>query len=260
MPFDKKVLANLGGTEPHNGEFRAHLQFRDEKGTNIKVRGPSRTTEEAAQKDLRQIRAAGAVGSTREESLKIMTVEARKIKIAVEYQNQIHQTVERMTSREVVDESEVEYDDDDMSVESDPPWMMEYPSEEEEDSPKESQPSTRPMLTPLEATAELTKFRPIISKPSDLKYLLDCKADPNMPVKTGDISPLMKVMTFASMRHVAEMRDLLLQYGAHEYEKDQKRWDLRRGADAAEKIMRNNAKHIEGDRDFNPCSANEMDF
>ena len=189
-----------------------------------------------------------------------MTVEARKIKIAVEYQNQIRQTIERMTSREVVDESEAEYDDDDMSVESDPPWIKEYPSEDEEDSSKESQPSTRPMLTPLEATAELTKFRPIISKPSDLKYLLDCKADPNMPVKAGDISPLRKVMTFASMRHVVEMRDLLLQYGAHEYEKDRKRWDLRRGADAAEKIMRNNAKHIEGDRDFNPCSANEMDF
>jgi len=223
MPFDKKDLANLGGTQPHKGQFRAHLKLRSEAGTQINILGPNRTTEEAAQKDLRQIRAAGAVGSTREESLKIMMVEARKIKIAVEYQDQIHQTVERMTSREVVDESEVEYDDDDMSVESDPPWIKEYPSEDEEDSPKESQPSTRPMLTPLEATAELTKFKPIISKPSDLKYLLDCKADPNMPVKTGDISPLMKVMTFASMRHVVEMRDLLLQYGAHEYEKDRKR-------------------------------------
>ena len=77
MPFDKKVLATLGGTQQHNGGFRAHLQFRDEKNTNVNIVGPNRTTEEAAQKDLRQIRAAGAVGSTREESLKIMAAEAR---------------------------------------------------------------------------------------------------------------------------------------------------------------------------------------
>ena len=58
-----------------------------------------------------------------------------------------------------------------MSVESDPPWMKEYPSEE--DSPEEALQATRPTLTPLEATAELTRFRPIHGKPSDFKHLLD---------------------------------------------------------------------------------------
>ena len=94
MPFDKTALANLGGTEPHKGEFRAHLNLRSETGTQMSIRGPSRTTEDEAQKDLRQICAAGGVGSTREESLKIMMAEARRIKVAVEYQNQIQQTVE----------------------------------------------------------------------------------------------------------------------------------------------------------------------
>ena len=108
MPFDKTALVNLGGTKPHNGEFRAHIQFRDEKGTNINIIGPCRATEEEGQKDLRQIRAAGAVGSTREESLKIMMAEARRIKVAVEYQNQIQQTVERMASQEIADESDYE--------------------------------------------------------------------------------------------------------------------------------------------------------
>ena len=75
-----------------------------------------------------------------------------------------------------------------------PEWMQEYPSEE--DSPEESSQSARPILTPLEATAELTKFRPIILKPSDLKYLLECHAEPNMPLKTGDLSPLRKVIEF----------------------------------------------------------------
>lgn len=253
MPFDKTVLANLGGTEPHKGEIRAHLQFRDEEGINIHIRGPSRTTEEEAQKDLTQIRAAGGVGSTREESLQIMQAEARRIKMAAEYQNQIQLTVKRMASQEIVDESDYEDERSDNSV---PEWMQEYPSEE--DSPEECQQATRPSLTPLEATAGLLKFKPIISKPSDLKYLLECRADPNMPLKTGDISPLRNVMSFAKESHVTQMRDLLLQYGANENDKDRKRWDLRQQADISEKIMKNNYKNI--DKDFNPWSGNEADF
>ena len=135
--------------------------------------------------------------------------------------------------------------------------MKEYPSEEEDASKEPSQP-TRPILTPLEATAQLSKFRPIISQPSDLKYLLECRADPNMPLKTSDISPLRKVMSFAKESHVTQMRNLLLQYDANENDKDRKRWDLRQQADIAEKIMKNNYKNI--DKDFNPWSGNEADF
>jgi len=253
MPFAKADLAKLGGTESHKGEFRAHLQFRNEKGTNINIYGPCRTTEDEAQKDLDQIRAAGSIGRNREEGLKIMEAEARRIKMSAEYQSQIQQTIERMASQEIIDESEYE---DERSDNSEPEWMKEYPSEE--DSPKESQQSTRTTLTPLEATAELTKFRPIISKPSDLKYLLECHADPNMPLKTGDISPLRKVMSFAKERYVAQMRDLLLQHGANESDKDRERWDLRQRSDVAEKIMKDNYKNI--DKDYNPWSGNEMDF
>ena len=256
MPFDKTALAKLGSTQPHKGEFRAHLYLRSDTGTQMNIIGPCRQAVREAEKDLRQIRAAGGVGSTREESLKIMVAEARRIKMAAEYQNQIQRIVERMASQEIVDESDVEYDDD-MSDHSEPPWMKEYPSEEE-DSPKESSQPMRQILTPLEATAELTKFRPIISKPSDLKHLLECKADPNAPIKSGSISPLRNVMSFAKEKDVAEMRDMLLQFGANENEKDKQRWDLRQRADVAEKIMKDNYKNI--DKDYNPWSGNEMDF
>ena len=79
-----------------------------------------------------------------------------------------------------------------------------------------------------------------------------------MPLKTGDISPLRKVMSFAKENHVTQMRNLLLQYGANENDKDRKRWDLRQQADIAEKIMKNSYKNI--DKDFNPWSGNEADF
>ena len=95
--------------------------------------------------------------------------EARRIKMSAEHQSQIQQTIKRMASQEIVDESD--YEDDDRSGHSVSDWMKEYPSEEE-DSPKESSQPARPILTVLEATSRLTKFRPIISKPSDLKYLI----------------------------------------------------------------------------------------
>ena len=135
--------------------------------------------------------------------------------------------------------------------------MKEYPSED--DSPGEaSQSSLTLTLTPMEATAELTRFRPIHGTPSDLKYLLECKADPNMPLKDGDISPLRKVMSFATERYVTQMRDLLLQYGAFENDADRERWMLRQRADVAEQIMKNNYKNI--DKGYNPWSATETDF
>ena len=253
MPRNKGPVTELGSIYIHRGEFRAHIHFRDDDGKQENIYGPSRGSENEAQKDLDQIRAAGGVGATREEGLKIMEAEARRIKISAEYQNEIQQTIERMASQEIIDESDYEDERSDNSV---PEWMQEYPSEE--DSPEESSQPARPILTPLEATAELTKFRPIISKPSDLKYLLECHADPNMPLKTGDVSPLRKVMSFAKESYVTQMRDLLLQHGANESDKDRERWDLRQRADIAEKVMKNNYKNI--DKDYNPWSGNEVDF
>ena len=130
-----------------------------------------------------------------------------------------------------------------------PDWMIEHPSEEEE-SPKESSQPARPILTVLEATSLLTKFRPIISKPSDLKYLLECKAGPNMPVATGNITPLKNIMSFASTHHVVQMRNLLLEYGAKESEQEKARWELRQNADRAELIRINNERFIINERDY----------
>jgi len=54
------------------------------------------------------------------------------------------------------------------------------------------------------------------------------------------------------------MRNLLLQYGANESDKDRERWDSRQQTDIAEKIMKNNYKKI--DKDYNPWSGKTMDF
>ena len=240
MPRNKTAVQDLGTICAHGTEFRAHIQFRGDAGEKKHIYGPSRSRNEA-QKDLDQIRVAGGVGATREEGIKLMGAEAIRIKKLTEYQSEIQQTIERMASRDIVDDSDCT-DNDDMSDHSIPDWMKEYPSED--DSPGE--------------TSQSTRFRPIHGTPSDLKYLLECKADPNMPLKDGDISPLRKVTSFATERYVTQMRDLLLQYGAFETDADRERWRLRQRADVAEQIMKNNYKNI--DKDYNPWSASETDF
>ena len=248
MPFVQAELAQLGGTESHNGEFRAHMQFRGEANKNVNIRGPNRTTQEQAQKDLEEIRKAAEKAETREEGLEMMRDEAQRLKNSAQYEAEIQETLRRRDS--MMDESD--YEDDDMTEGSDPPWIEEY-TEYTEEPPQESQAADRPTLSPIEATAELSRFRPLRSTPSDLKHLLEARADSNMPVKPGDISPLRKVMSFAKMDHVAEMRDLLLQYDANESDEDRARWELRRRADFCERIRINNYNNI--DKDYDPLSG-----
>ena len=71
-----------------------------------------------------------------------------------------------------------------------------------------------------------------------------------MPIAAGKISPLQNIMSFASMKDVVQMRDLLLNLGAKEHEEDKSRWDLRQRADAAEKIRLNNERSIVNERDY----------
>ena len=242
MPTVKTTLAELGRTESHNGEARAHVHCRDDSGGQVNIRGPCRATEEQAQKDLEQIRKASEKASTREEGLQFMRDEAQKLKDSAKYEAEIRETLRR---RDTMDESDYEYED--VSDDSDPPWMMEHT----EELPKSQ--STRPILNSMDATAELLRFRPIQSTPSDLKYILENRANPNVSLKSGEISPLRRVMSFAHEKHVAEMRDLLLEFGAIETDEDKDRWKLRQRSDFCEKLQKSIYDSI--DKDYDPMTA-----
>ena len=269
MPRNRTPVFELGTTYTRGAEFGAHIQFRDDGGNKTNIYGPSRGSQNEAQKDLDQIRAAGRVGATREEGLKLMEAEAKQIKMSAAYQAQIQEALHRMSSKDLPNESDYE-DDDDASDHSEPPYLKEHlvddSSEEAETSQKKQEHSTptdattklpeeaeksqkeQEHLTPIEATAKLSKFRPVISKPSELKYLLESKADPNMPVEAGNITPLRNIMSFAPTNYVVRMRDLLLEYGAKESEEEKKRWVLRQLADKAERIRMNDERDIINER------------
>ena len=227
MPRNRTPVFELGTTYTRGAEFGAHIQFRDDGGNKTNIYGPSRGSQNEAQKDLDQIRAAGSIGATREEGLKLMEAEAKQIKISAEYQAQIQEALHRMSSKDLPNESDYE-DDDDASDHSEPPYLKEHlvddSSEETETSQKKQEHSTpidataklpeeaetsqkeQEHPTPIDATARLLKFRPVISKPSDLKYLLECKADANVPIPSSKITPLRNIMAFAPTNYVVRMR------------------------------------------------------
>ena len=119
MPWNKTAVNDLGTVYVHGAEFRAHINVRDDAGKQKNIYGPSRGTQNEAQKDLNQIQAAGSIGATREEGLKLMEAEAKQIKMSAEYQAQIQEALHRMSSKDLPNESDYE-DDDDASDHSKP--------------------------------------------------------------------------------------------------------------------------------------------
>ena len=76
------------------------------------------------------------------------------------------------------------------------------PLPEQQQQPDASSVSQPEPKTPDEATAMLAEFRAIRKTPEDLQRLLEAKADPNMTVGEGNISPMENIMTFAREIHV----------------------------------------------------------
>lgn len=85
---------------------------------------------------------------------------------------------------------------------------------------------------PEEATRALSGFRPSQNIPATLQDILLAKADPNIIVGAGGITPLYNVIAFARKVHVRDMRRLLLEGGAMESDAMKERWELRCHADA----------------------------
>ena len=87
----------------------------------------------------------------------------------------------------------------------------------------------------VDASARLAKFRPIYESIETLRALLEARADPNIIIGHGQLSPLRNVYCFAHLNDVSPMRELLLKHGATESEDDKKRWEKRERANIYEK-------------------------
>ena len=196
------------------------------------------------------MRAAGAVGSTREQGLQYMAAEARRLQVSASFEAEVCAAVQRQRAAEDEEEAAVYVSDEE--PEEDEPWLLDYPSPRTADV-RATPPSQKQPLTPHEADVELQAFRPIKARPEDLEHLLACRADPNKPITTpGGTSTLQKVLTFAREEHVAKMRQLLLDAGANESDDDRKRWVTSQRASLFEKIRIRDSRDLTG---YDPCGA-----
>ncbi len=247
MPRKQAALAELGRVAVHDDQHRAHAQYRNCAGEKVNIYGPDRSDCRRAETDLDQMRAAGAIASTREQGLQYMAAEARRLQVSAGFEAEVRAAVQRQLAEE---EEDAVYVSDD-EPEEDDPWMLEIPSNEDVAA---TPPSQRQPLTPHEADVALQGFRPIKARPEVLEHILACRADPNKPLTVpGDISPLDKVLTFARAEHVEKMRQLLLDHSANESEEQRKRWVTRQRADLYESIrIRESREDI---RDYDPCGA-----
>ncbi len=253
MPRKQTPLAEIGGVHAHNAEFCAHVQHRNEFGLKVDFRGPDRSHHRRAETDLDQMRAAGSIGSTREQGLQYMAAEARRLQVSAGFEAEVRAAAQRQRAAEEEEEDEEVYMSDE-EPEEDDPWMLEYPSPHTDDVTAPTPPSQKAPLTPHEADVALQGFRPIKARPEDLAHILACRADPNRPLTVpGDISPLQKVLCFARAAHVAKMRELLLERDADETEEDRKDWVTRQRADFRESIRIRESR--EDMLSYDPCGA-----
>ena len=82
---------------------------------------------------------------------------------------------------------------------------------------------------------QLACFRFSLERPETLEAILLARADPNLIVGDGNISPLRKAMLYArENKDAARMRELLLEHGADESAYERLRWEERCAADAGE--------------------------
>ena len=125
MPRKQAPLAELGSVNAHNNEFCAHVRHRDEAGVLQQFRGPDRRARHRAETDLDQIRAAGAVGNTREHGLEIMAAEARRIQLSAQFEVEARAEMQR---RRATEEQEAALSCVSDEEPEDDPWLQDYPS------------------------------------------------------------------------------------------------------------------------------------
>ena len=100
MPPKSKAIAEMGQIEGSDATFRVHVQFRDAAGLRHEIRGPRRQRRRRAETDLVQMRAAGAVGTTREQGLQYMAVEARRLQVSASFEAEVRTVVQRQRAAE----------------------------------------------------------------------------------------------------------------------------------------------------------------
>ena len=232
-----------GGIEAKKNQYRARVRYIDSSGACRVRQGPARHTEARAQADLEAMRKEAAGEPARAEKREAMSKEARRLQEHSAYEAQIAMAIgkDKFDRQHMQTDSETEPEQDPEAAiheEPFPGYDVSTPEARERlftrPLPRKKPQKESPPADSFEATKRLAQFRPVRSDVADLRVLLEARADPNVILGPGDISPLRNVMTFARACDVHEMRLLLLEYGAKESEADKEQWESRKHYDMIE--------------------------
>ena len=222
-----KAPKEQGCVEEFDGGYRADMRWY-EGGSQRHAHGPRRSEKRRAEEDLEALREASsnhADSAVRRAALvaeahRLQQLAEREVHVSIaarglaQQQREQHPIARQQHHQPSVDRHPVE---DGSGSDSQSDWEIGeaddadvvYAWERFDDRGRSlDQTPVAPSVTlpdpknPDEATAMLAKFRPIRSTPEDLQRLLEARADPNMTVGEGSISPMENIMTFAREIHV----------------------------------------------------------
>jgi hypothetical protein len=226
---EAKTGHEQGGVQAIRGEHRARVKYTDSNGAQSEIYGPCRNDQRRAQADLEAIRAAAASKPTQTEHFETMANEAHRLQKHAAFEVEVAIAVgkEQFDRKHMQTDSESGPDDEpfpdyDVSTRAAVKRLMTSPQ------PRKISRKEAPPASMFEATAQLSRFRPVYGDVASLRALLEARADPNINLgQSIASSPLGRVTTFAPDWNVCEMRQLLIDYGAVEGQADKKRWGTR---------------------------------
>ena len=226
----------VGGVVAAHNEFRARVQY-SESGEPREIKGPRRSSEHRAQRDLEMINAAGCDVRGRAERIEAMDKEAHRLQASAGHETMIAMELgRRQFDRSHIQAGPDFHDDEEdyeASTDDDPLPYYDVSTREARESlvaasaPAKQPSSAAPPTNAVEATIQLATYHASPWGLARLRLLLDMRADPNIVIGDKGFSPLRTVIVFACVDHV-EMRDVLLSYGARETKEDRESWQRRR--------------------------------
>ena len=194
-----------------------------------KVYGPRRQAKHRAEADLASIRAAAGGWGSRDDAVKAMRTETRRLQRQAEFEARVAMGMDQYEAQRqahTVTDSDPETEEDDAGDEI---WQdLDDPEVRARlcnPPPPPRQEPQEPPQNSVDATARLACFVPRRGSVDELRVLLDARADVNFSPGPGRLSPLQTVIGLgADPDDIAAMRDLLLAHGAAESEGDRKAW------------------------------------
>ena len=233
---EAKALARGGIKQDAAGRWFARFRYVDCGITNKEIVGPPRQSQRRAENDLATLREAARALKTwpeqvaaMQQAAQVLCENAQREKCVArgvaqyEAQKQAHKAEDSDPETSGDEDDGADDDLDDAMVAK---LVADLP-------PLRARPP--PPVDPNDANVQLACFRFSLERPETLEAILLARADPNLIVGDGNISPLRKAMLYArENKDAARMRELLLEHGADESAYERRRWEERCAADAGE--------------------------